>query len=402
MAKGIGRLIQIGVAKETTRGTAISSAAFWNPWMDLSLDEKKEFATDEQAYGVIEDNVGLTNTKRWAQGTITGNVMDQSFGLFLYAIFGTLTSHSTHSGESIVYDNIFNVAESAQHQSLTFFLHDPLSGQDYSYANGVVEKLEINIALKKFVEFVASIKALTGVAQSTFTPATTADNRFVCQFATVKFALNSAGLAGTLTATGTAASTVHVTACSINPQTNLKVGMGVTGTNIPANTTIAKIVSATAYDLSQATTGAIGTQTFTPVAIPLKSAKLTINANVEDQDTLGNNSPADFLNKDFAVDGTLECIWQNNSDFKDQFLGSTGGAPYPLAILIDLKNTDVTIGSTTNPELQFNIPKCTITELGRPFKVGDLVYQTIKFKGSYSTSDSYMLKTTLTNTQNGY
>src|ERR1700681_4535284 len=38
-------------------------------------------------------------------------------------------------------------------------------------------------------------------------------------------------------------------------------------------------------------------------------------ANVEDQDVLGSVNPADFLNKEFAVEGTLECIYQNNSDF---------------------------------------------------------------------------------------
>src|SRR5277367_3763108 len=122
--KGIGRLVQVGVAKETTRGTAISSATYWNPWNDLTLDEKKEFAVDAQAYGIIEDSVQLTQTKQWAQGSIAGNVLDQSFGLILYSMFGTLTSHSAHSGESIVYDNIFNIGESAQHQSLTLFLHD--------------------------------------------------------------------------------------------------------------------------------------------------------------------------------------------------------------------------------------------------------------------------------------
>jgi len=395
--KGIGRLVQFGVAKETTRGTAISSAAFWNPWIDLTLDEKKEFAIDEQSYGIIEDTTNLTQLKQWAQGSIQGNIHDQTFGLILYSMLGTLTSHAAHSGESTVYDNIFNIAESAQHQSLTFFLHDPLSAQDYSYANGVVEKLEIMAELKKFVMFNASIKALTGAAQSTFTPSTTSENRFVPQYLAAKFALNSAGLAGTLTATGTAASTIHVTACSINPQTNLKVGMGVTGTNIPANTTVAKIVSSTAYDLSQATTGAIGTQTFTPVTIALKSAKLTINANVEDQDVLGSLNPADFLNKDFAVEGTMECIYQNNSDFKDQFMG-----PYPLAMLLDFKNTDVTLGTATNPELIFNMPQVTIQEFGRPFKVKDLVYQTVKIKCRYSVADTLMLKVTLTNTVNGY
>src|SRR5258707_11156012 len=134
--KGIGRLIQVGVAKETTRGTAIASAAFWNPWNDLQLDEKKEFAVDAQAYGIIEDNVNLTQVKKWAQGTLAGNVADQTIGLILYSLFGGYAV-GTHSGETIVYDHTFTIAESAQHQSLTFFLHDPLSAVDYSYANGV-------------------------------------------------------------------------------------------------------------------------------------------------------------------------------------------------------------------------------------------------------------------------
>ena len=66
--KGIGRLVQVGIAKETTRGTAISSAAYWTPWNDLTLDEKKEFAVDSQSYGIVEDNVNLTQVKKWSQG----------------------------------------------------------------------------------------------------------------------------------------------------------------------------------------------------------------------------------------------------------------------------------------------------------------------------------------------
>jgi hypothetical protein len=119
--KGIGRLVQVGLAKETTRGTAIGTAAFWNPFMDLTLDEKKDFVADAQSYGIIEDSTALTEVKRWAQGTIAGNVLDQTFGLILYSMFGTLTSHAAHSGESSVYDNVFDIAESAQHQSLTLF-----------------------------------------------------------------------------------------------------------------------------------------------------------------------------------------------------------------------------------------------------------------------------------------
>jgi hypothetical protein len=86
--KGMGRLVQVGVAKETTRGTAISSAAYWNPWTDLQLDEKKEFAVDDQSYGIIEDSTQLSEVKKWSEGSLSGNVHDKSIGLILYAMFG--------------------------------------------------------------------------------------------------------------------------------------------------------------------------------------------------------------------------------------------------------------------------------------------------------------------------
>lgn len=385
--KGIGRLIQVGLAKEATRGTAQSSASFWTPWMDLTLDEKKEFAVDDQSYGIIEDSTNLTQTKKWAQGSIQGNVADTTFGLFLYGMFGGYAVSGSNP-----YTHTFTVGQSAQHKSLTYFLHDPLSGVDYSYANGVIEKLELSAELKKFLSFNASIMALSGAAQSSFTPSTTTENQFVPQYLAAKFALDYAGLQGTKTATGTCSTTVHVTSLSINTST-LRVGMTVTGTNIPAGATIASIVSSTAFNLSVASAGSATSYTFGPAVIALKSAKLTINSNVESQDVLGSVSPADFLNKEFSVEGTVEAIWQNETDFKTQFMG-----PAPLSIRLDFVNSDV----SSSPELYFDMPKCTIQELGRPFKVKDLIYQTIKFKAVYSVSDTLMCKAVLVNATSTY
>src|SRR5271154_3803540 len=87
--KGIGRLLQVGMGKETTRGTANTTALYWNPWLDLTIDEKKEFATDSQAYGLIESNVTFTQTKKWVAGTLTGNLYNPSSPPPLYSMFGT-------------------------------------------------------------------------------------------------------------------------------------------------------------------------------------------------------------------------------------------------------------------------------------------------------------------------
>jgi len=384
--KGIGRLVQIGLAKESTRGTANTTAGYWNPWIDLTLDEKKEFATDNQAYGIIEDNVNLTQTKKWAEGTLTGIVTDTSFPPILYAMFGSYAKAG--SGP---YTHTFTVGETAQHQSYTFLLHDPLAAVDYSYANGVIQKLEINFALKQFIQFTASLMAQSGVSQSTFSPSTTTENRFLPQYLAAGFAPSLAGVQGTLTATGTCSSTTAVTGLSIST-TLLRIGMTVTGTNIPANTTIVAIVSGTAFTLSQASTGSATSYTFGPAIVALKSAKVTFSSNVEAQDVLGNLSPADFLNKEFSIEGTFECIWQNESDAKTYFMGPTAQAMSLIAT-----NTDVTINSSYHPIFNITLAQCTFQELGRPFKVKDLVYQSIKFKASYNIASTLMGEVIITN-----
>jgi hypothetical protein len=76
--------------------------------------------------------------------------------------------------------------------------------------------------------------------------------------------------------------------------------------------------------------------------------------------------------------------------------------PTPQAMRLDIKNSDVTIGSASNPEIIIDFAKVTFQELGRPFKVKDLIYQTIKWKAVYSVSDTLMAKLTLTNTVTTY
>ena len=464
MAKIIGRQFQFGVSKESTRGTIPGSVEYWQPFTDLSLDEKKKFAVENQSFGIIEDSVGQAQVMRSAEGSAQGLVGDQTIGLLLLSLLGTDTV-AAHNGESsVVYDHTLTVQEGAQHQSLSYYVHDPASGQDYAYANGVVEKLELAYELDKFITFNASIKALTGTAEASYTTSTLSENHYVPQYLTLGLAQTAPALIKTFSGTGTAASTIHVTAVSgfncnnlavgmlvsganITPGTtvaaivsatafdmsaastgnasdltiggliatgtasstihvtaltglttvSLQVGMQVLGKYIPAGTTIVKIVSSTAFDLSAASTGAVSNLTFGPATVKVKSAKLTINQNIEAQQVLGSLDPVDYLNKQFSVEGQIEAIWQNETDFKTAFM-----APSYQAISLDLVNSDVTIGSATNPELRILLAKCRFTDLSRPIKVGDLIYQTIKFKAVYSISDAYMIQVLATNTKSAY
>jgi hypothetical protein len=391
MGKGIGRLQSVGIAKETTRGTAVASAAYWLPFSEASLDEKFENVTQDDAFGVIEDSTAQYRTKNWAEGTIKVPLTDQSLPLLLFALFGA-NADSTHAGESAVYDHKATVGESAQHQSLSFFINDALTGVDYVHANGVVHKADLDVELKKFAELTLSVKAQKGVSQAA-SPAMVAENRFLPQYMAFSSAPSTAGVLGTLTATGTAASSIHVTGLSIST-TLLKIGMRVTATNLPAGATVAAIVSATAFDLSVATTGAIGTMTFNGALVSLKSFKLTVDSNV------GSVSPNDFLNKEFKVEGQLTALWQNESDFKNASLATPTVAQ---SLLIDIKNTDVKLGVVpTNPEFKILLDQVYFTEFSRPFNVKNLILQTVKFKAVYSLTNSEMIAATTTNTVASY
>ena len=117
MSYHIGRKFSVGIGKESSRGTAVS-ASFWLPKMAATVDDKINSIVDGSSVGVIEDAQGQDIATTYSQGTIEGRITDISFGLWFLAALGTETSQSAHSGESAVYDHVFNVNESVPHKSL--------------------------------------------------------------------------------------------------------------------------------------------------------------------------------------------------------------------------------------------------------------------------------------------
>lgn len=316
MSKGIGRLLQIGIARETTRGTSPATATYWIPHNEFDVFEKDTKIVDEQTRGVIEDSVGQSIVKQWAEGSLKAPIGDKHFPLLLYGIFGTLAS-SVKSGETLVYDHSVSVQQGSQHQSLSLYLDDPLGGQDYTHALATLASLEIAYEQGKFIDYVASFKTKKG-ATATLTPSTTAENRFLPQHLTFKLASTQSGL-----------------------------------------------------DAAQ--------------AVVIKSLSLKIDQSVEDDDVLGNIAPADFLNKHFAIEGTLEAVWQNITDFKNAALAGT-----TQAMRIDLVNSDVTIGTASNPRVKIDLHSVVFKEITRPVRISELVKQTVAFKAHYNVTDSKM------------
>jgi hypothetical protein len=323
MTKFIGRLADIGIAKETSRGTAESAATFWLPKTSLTYDDTIEQVVDESNMGVIEDSPNAAVIAKSGEGSIEGNIGAKSFGLLLLSALGGV---STSGPSDSAYTHTFSVLESAQHPSLTLFLDDP--NQDYKYALAMLDTLEIDVLIGAFAKFVASFRSKVG-ATATLTPSYSAEDNFLPQHGSLIYASALSGL-----------------------------GFG--------------------------------------TAFNIRSLKLKIEKNIEDDRNIGSTDPTDILNKQFSITGSVEFVFTDNT-FKSDMLADTA-----KAIRLQLSNSDVTIGSSTHPKLTFDLAKVKFSNFKRNYDNNSIVTATADFKGFYSLSDAKMVAAVVINTQSSY
>lgn len=324
MSKFIGRLADIGIAKESVRGTAESAASFWLKKLSLTLDDGVEQVIDESSVGVIEDAADAKVVGKFATGEIEGNIGDKSFGLILLSALGSVSTGSAQ--ETTVYPHIFTVAQSAQHPALTLFLDDP--NQDYKYPLAVLDTLEIDATVGQFAKFMASFRSKAGET-ATLSPSYAAENSFLPQHITLK------------------------------------------------------------YDDDEDNLGS-GTE------VNVRSVKLTISKNIEDDRRLGSINQVDILNRQFAVEGTIEMVFDANT-FKGFMLADTA-----KAIRLQLTNSDVTIGSTLHPQITIDMAKVKFSGFEKTYDNNETVMATVNFKAFYSTTESEMITVELINETTSY
>lgn len=207
--KYIGRRMNIGFGKETSRGTAVA-AAVWVPKLEFNFDDKFETVRDESSVGVIETPNDSIIVKKWAEGAFGGNLTDKSLGYILLALFGSVSS-ALKGGETIVYNHAFSVNESAQHQALTIGVDDPV--QDYQFALAMIDSFEIKYERGKILSYTVNFKSKKG-ASATLTASYTAENAFLPQHFAFKLATNLAGL--------DAAQAINVKSLSLKFEKNLE------------------------------------------------------------------------------------------------------------------------------------------------------------------------------------
>lgn len=189
MTTQIGRLINVGIGRETTRGTAQASATFWIPRVDFDFNPRVDYAVNPSGLGVIDSRSDAKVVEKVGEGSFGGVVYDKNFGLMLAACLGTWSS--TGPTDS-AYTHSFTRLNSNQHPALTIFHKD--QNVDEKFALGMLNQLTINCVLKDYVKYSAGFLSKVGATTSS-TPSYVSENPFLATHVTVKFADTTAALA---------------------------------------------------------------------------------------------------------------------------------------------------------------------------------------------------------------
>lgn len=194
MAKFIGRQQEVGIGRESTRGTIVAPS-IWVPKTNFNVEDKATKARTQGSYGNILGGDDALVSEKYSQGELEIELQDNAIALLLYALFGSLSSASFNS----VYKHTLSIANSVQHQSLSLHMNDPIGAADsptktIAYARAMVDQLEISSRIGELVMAKVSFLAMQHRDWTRQTPSYTAQNKFTHKHVSIKVASDTSGL----------------------------------------------------------------------------------------------------------------------------------------------------------------------------------------------------------------
>ncbi len=190
MAKYIGRLVNLGIARETARGTFVSPT-YLVPKSEFTFDDKVTKARSDAGVGRIEDSEEAFVISRYGQGDITGEVRVKSIGLLLYGMLG---SCNTTGPTDSAYTHAFSIANTNQHTSLSFLVSDSNTTEAYKLA--MLDSLELTQEVDAILKYTASFMSKKGNTSAVSQAALVNESKFTKSHFSLKAASNIAGLSG--------------------------------------------------------------------------------------------------------------------------------------------------------------------------------------------------------------
>lgn len=189
MAKYIGRLVNLGVAPEASRGAG-AAPVYHLPKNDFSFDDKIVKARSEASLGKISDSEEAFVTTNYGQGDFGGEIRSKSFGLLLYAMLG---SKSVSGPTDEAYTHSFTLSHSNQHPSLSFVVADANTTELYKLV--MLDSLEITAELDQVVQYTTSFMSKKGNATGLTVPSAVVEDKFTKKHVAVRVATDVSGLA---------------------------------------------------------------------------------------------------------------------------------------------------------------------------------------------------------------
>lgn len=194
MSKYIGRLLNLGIGKESSRGVGVAPT-YLLPKTKFTFDDKIVQARSIGSLGYISDSEEAFVTTKYGQGDIEGEIRDKSIGVLLHALMGSLSTSGPT--DTSVYTHTFTVSNSNQHTSLSFLVSEPNTTELYKLV--MLDSLEINAELDQVVMFNAGFMSKQAVGSSATQATLTAENKFTKKHLQFKIATNLSGLAAAST-----------------------------------------------------------------------------------------------------------------------------------------------------------------------------------------------------------
>lgn len=189
MGRIIGRLVTLGLGRETTRGTSVAPT-YWIPVTEMEYDDKVNYIKNDSGMARIEEVNDSQINEEWAEGSYSGKIYDKSVGMELVGVFGQVPT-SVQRTSTGVYDHTYALLNTNAHASLTVGYKE--ANDDLRYTMGMIDTWSMEAVHDNFVRRSVTIKSKKQ-ASSSNTVSITDENEFIPKHISLKLASALAGL----------------------------------------------------------------------------------------------------------------------------------------------------------------------------------------------------------------
>jgi len=189
--KYIGRQINVGFWKETTRWTAVAPS-IWYPKTNLDFDEKIETAIDESSIGTKVKGMDLDVIKRTGEWSIEGLARVNSIWLLLLNVLWKVTT--TELDPNNAYNHKLEIDNVNTSPSLSIWIQEP--NGDYNFPLAMISSITISAKIWEYISISMDFKSKKWETANHTVVYDDKDYKFSARHSLFKMATDLAGLSG--------------------------------------------------------------------------------------------------------------------------------------------------------------------------------------------------------------